>query len=1008
MDNNKEILNKIAFLKEAINNDKLVIFAGSGVSVDSGLPLWKDLLAGIKLKLNFNAEYENDALKISQLLFNEKGEKDYNSIIKEIIYRKSTNKYNPIHSIIYNLNPQHIVTTNYDNFFEQIIENEGLPFSLVVKDEDLPYAKHKNLLIKYHGDFDNHNIVLKETDYLEFSKNHTLKEIFVKSLFSNKVILFIGYSFSDINLKLLNREMQYLLKKHHQRAYIINLSDNVSHSEKIYYENLGINIINYNQAKNEILDLDKYLDISKNSLSQHSSKVYKILNYLKKFDLDKYKYNAGEKLKDDQIIDEVYNAMYRFYYFRVLPEKFIANFYPFNKYYKGNNNDLIVKEASITCYNEDLFNLVNKYQGEGDKNFNESQKEKIKYCLNRLIWAGVEYLVKPLNKPTHNIFKGDFSTKISLRKKTKDEKCDCINCNLRSYKFAKSLNQIDKYVISESSDLFDDLSYAFGLLSIFKNYKSFYALKQVFVKANKLKKYEVSFLAKYNMHRIGNTQITFLLPNLTNEEMKSIKNEVKSIDLDRELNKIRYFVDEKMFEFLREIKNGVYIQNLCNDIDDNYFKIFKTKNLIKGGGSSSNNDITNLYHGIVDLENFREYNFVYGNGFSKINKTIEKSISAFLTAYSIKLIDVSDSPRMFGVPALNTYNNYLLKMIVNYVKSKDLLDFLKENNLNNIEINESANNFIFDVSNFLSSATEDTPYEFMPELKFISEIISDDYFAQSLKTKLENICIIIAHFDFSVYQINTFIEKLNEFIKHVRFVQEFEYKYLEMVIDKKYNLIESSHLEKTMHLFHINYRYNQTYFLLLNVLKMKNENFVLKSFNLENLTFENNTQHIDSIYNSLDGNNKAIFISKLHEFLNSSEAKTVDFCFAIDNINFVTDEIIQTYKMKINSLLQLKSDYNYRKNQNIQILNFIRLLYFGKIDKLKIEKSKIKNEYYKFLLNPERYSKEKFDPLWLKICTDKIFLSRFKKNQYVIIALEKYLIANEDTELSNIYFKLRR
>jgi hypothetical protein len=285
MEKKREVINKMAFLREAINDDKLVVFAGSGVSVESGLPLWKDLLNGIKLKLNFDAKDENDALKISQLLFNEKGEKEYYDIIKEIINRKSNNRYNVIHNLIYDLNPQHIVTTNYDNFFEQIIENEGLPFSIVVKDEDLPYAKHKNLLIKYHGDFENHNIVLKETDYLEFSKNHTLKEIFVKSLFSNKVILFIGYSFSDINLKLLNREMQYLLKKHHQRSYILNSSKDLSTSEKTYYENMGINIINYYEAKNEIENLDHYCADEKLKLNSHSAKVYSLLNYLKCFDL---------------------------------------------------------------------------------------------------------------------------------------------------------------------------------------------------------------------------------------------------------------------------------------------------------------------------------------------------------------------------------------------------------------------------------------------------------------------------------------------------------------------------------------------------------------------------------------------------------------------------------------------------------------------------------------------------------------------------------------------------
>lgn len=77
MSNSRENLNKILAIKNAIDEDRLVIFAGSGISVESGLPLWADLVKGMKESLSFVPEKLDDALKVAQILCNEKGEKEY-------------------------------------------------------------------------------------------------------------------------------------------------------------------------------------------------------------------------------------------------------------------------------------------------------------------------------------------------------------------------------------------------------------------------------------------------------------------------------------------------------------------------------------------------------------------------------------------------------------------------------------------------------------------------------------------------------------------------------------------------------------------------------------------------------------------------------------------------------------------------------------------------------------------------------------------------------------------
>src|SRR5690606_1967082 len=215
-------------------------------------------------------------------------------------------KSNQLHELIFELNPQHIITTNYDCLFEEVIMNKGLPYSIISKDIDLPYAVHKNLLIKYHGDFENKNIVFKENDYLEFSKNNTLKEIFVKALFSNNVILFVGYSVGDINLKLLINDLQYILKKHHQRAFLLLNKDQISNSELSYYENLGITIINYvknNKESNSLLNL-----------SNKGKVLHTQLSDIKNFEIYSYNQRSKQKERNEILIEKVFYSFQRFKY----------------------------------------------------------------------------------------------------------------------------------------------------------------------------------------------------------------------------------------------------------------------------------------------------------------------------------------------------------------------------------------------------------------------------------------------------------------------------------------------------------------------------------------------------------------------------------------------------------------------------------------------------------------------------------------------------------------------
>lgn len=1012
---NGEIKNKISILKEAIVTDRLVIFAGSGISLDSGLPLWGSLLEGIKKNLNEEIRGD-DALKIAQLLYNEKGEKEYYDIVKELLYKDSTEKYNNLHEMIFKLNPQHIITTNYDNFFEQIIENEGLDFSVVVKDEDLPYAKFKNLLIKYHGDFENHNIVLKENDYLEFSKLNTLKEIFVKSLFSNKIILFVGYSFSDINLKILSREIQYILKKHHQRAYLINISESISQTEKLYYENLGINIINFNQAKKEINDLDNFGD-DKINLSTKSRKVFQLLNYIKQFDLYKHKNNCGSKLNRQQIIDELYNSLIRFRYFKILPSDFITNLYPINKGNKNHSAESNLMGNILTCFNEELYNLIEEYKGYDDENFSEDERDKLNFSLNRLLFSGIYHIAKPTERPDSFCFySSDRKTTIDLFEKIrKNESCECINCCIDKFDFNNAIIKLDNYTITENSELAEDLSYAYGFVQLNNFYKAYISYKQILVKANKLKRLEVSFLAKFNMYRLGRKSHFMYGGTIDEKEIDEIKIETENIDIDSELNKVKYFVDKEVFEFLKEIKNGIYIQNLCDEIDAKYSEIPKTKSLIENGGSASNSNLNNLYKSNINLKNFIEDNFIIGNGYSMISTAYQKSINAFLVGYSMKFIKRERNLLNFGTIHLDYFDHFLITLIVSEARHEDFFKSIKDNQLKEIEIcEEELNKIINNFSNFFSSSFTESNFwghSISENNIFIGKLVSDNDFSDIIRCILNNILIVMAYFKFPKESLNMLLEKLYSFIKFIKFPERrFEYKYLRNILVEKQDEIDVEIVKKILEIYIEQKKYDANFLQILEFIRIKDDNFILNNFDITQFNFDENFSEYDIVYKVLSEENRAIFKTQLHRHLIREDNPPHKYSYFLAFQNEIFDEnsdVFTVYLSFIKEYLKKRDNNDYLNGHyDYSVLNFFYLIYTKKINKKYINRISIKNNYFKFLLNLSKYPTVLFNPLWLKHNSSDVYINEFKKAPYIQTALKDYLTNNEDEELMKIYFKL--
>lgn len=78
----------------------------------------------------------------------------------------------------------------------------GENYSVVASDTYISDAETIRYLLKVHGDF-SADFVLKESDYLNYEYNYQLISNLMKSIFATNLVVFVGYSLDDYNIRLI-------------------------------------------------------------------------------------------------------------------------------------------------------------------------------------------------------------------------------------------------------------------------------------------------------------------------------------------------------------------------------------------------------------------------------------------------------------------------------------------------------------------------------------------------------------------------------------------------------------------------------------------------------------------------------------------------------------------------------------------------------------------------------------------------------------------------------------
>ena len=233
---------------DAVNEGNLVVFAGAGVSMGAPtlLPDFGKLTEQIAIGTGQSCKPSECDAFLGRL-------KHQNINVNEIAAEKLSKmdlQHNKLHEYIIELFPDitkiKIVTTNYDNMFEQALEQMNVTNVKVYDAPALPLGNDIKGIVHIHGNVNEPEyMVLTDED---FGKAYLLDGYvarFLVKLFESYTVLFIGYSYNDTIIRYLTRAMT---RDQMHKRFVLTDSKDGSWAE------LGIQPIVFEEGRFDILN----------------------------------------------------------------------------------------------------------------------------------------------------------------------------------------------------------------------------------------------------------------------------------------------------------------------------------------------------------------------------------------------------------------------------------------------------------------------------------------------------------------------------------------------------------------------------------------------------------------------------------------------------------------------------------------------------------------------------------------------------------------------------------
>ena len=261
-------------LKTAFKNNEVILFVGSGLSIDLGLPNWDGLVNEIidyivKETNTTDLNLFKDILAVRQMTAIDvltQIEKKHKKLAFDYLGGKRLRLKESIdlslHKNLFDLCPR-IITTNYDHAFELAIGDtiHKISNSSIYGISNL--ERKPEYLFKIHGDInDPDECVLFQSAYENlYTEKGSKQELFTgqfKNLILNKTLLFIGFSLNDPYVKEIMDHVNTISNSMLNKHYLITTDTkfNIPYIEPIILEDYKHLSGVIDQIKNELIDLE--------------------------------------------------------------------------------------------------------------------------------------------------------------------------------------------------------------------------------------------------------------------------------------------------------------------------------------------------------------------------------------------------------------------------------------------------------------------------------------------------------------------------------------------------------------------------------------------------------------------------------------------------------------------------------------------------------------------------------------------------------------------------------
>ncbi len=210
-------------LVEMARARRVIPFVGAGFSASLNVPDWDSLLAKLAEDIESAVPHSdvrhfcnNDPLQIAEyyLLISDGRVGPLRHAISTALQTTLNPLMSGMHVELVNLGAPQIYTTNFDDLIERTFRALGQPYEVISLPKHLATSSDaKPQVIKYHGDLRHEQtLVLTESSYYARLDLESPMDIKFRSDLLGRSVLFVGYSFRDINIRIIWFRLMRMMK----------------------------------------------------------------------------------------------------------------------------------------------------------------------------------------------------------------------------------------------------------------------------------------------------------------------------------------------------------------------------------------------------------------------------------------------------------------------------------------------------------------------------------------------------------------------------------------------------------------------------------------------------------------------------------------------------------------------------------------------------------------------------------------------------------------------------